>query len=322
MDKNSLRIIYMGTPDFAVEALRRLVEDGYNVVAVVTMPDKPVGRHQSRLQPSPVKEYALSKGLPVLQPEKLKDPAFISQLESYQADLQVVVAFRMLPEVVWNMPRLGTFNIHASLLPQYRGAAPINWAIINGERESGLTTFFLQHDIDTGDIIDQVRVPIGDDCTAGELHDTLMALSGDLAVKTADAIINGTVTSTPQKDLCPDTPLHPAPKIFKDTCRLDLSRPLDEVYNFVRGLAPSPGAWATLRTGDTELTVKIYGAKKRPEAHNLPAGTIVCNGKKSLDVALQGGFLHITELQVAGKKRMDTASFLCGFKFCGNETLI
>ena len=322
MDKNSLRIIYMGTPDFAVEALRRLVEDGYNVVAVVTMPDKPVGRHQSRLQPSPVKEYALSKGLPVLQPEKLKDPAFISQLESYQADLQVVVAFRMLPEVVWNMPRLGTFNIHASLLPQYRGAAPINWAIINGERESGLTTFFLQHDIDTGDIIDQVRVPIGDDCTAGELHDTLMALSGDLAVKTADAIINGTVTSTPQKDLCPDTPLHPAPKIFKDTCRLDLSRPLDEVYNFVRGLAPSPGAWATLRTGDTELTVKIYGAKKRPEAHNLPAGTIVCNGKKSLDVALQGGFLHITELQVAGKKRMDTASFLCGFKFWGNETLI
>ncbi len=322
MDKNSLRIIYMGTPDFAVEALRRLVEDGYNVVAVVTMPDKPVGRHQSRLQPSPVKEYALSKGLPVLQPEKLKDPAFISQLESCHADLQVVVAFRMLPEVVWNMPRLGTFNIHASLLPQYRGAAPINWAIINGERESGLTTFFLQHDIDTGDIIDQVRVTIGDDCTAGELHDTLMALSGDLAVKTADAIINGTVTSTPQKDLCPDTPLHPAPKIFKDTCRLDLSRPLDEVYNFVRGLAPSPGAWATLRTGDTELTVKIYGAKKRPEAHNLPAGTIVCNGKKSLDVALQGGFLHITELQVAGKKRMDTASFLCGFKFWGNETLI
>ena len=322
MDKNSLRIIYMGTPDFAVEALRRLVEDGYNVVAVVTMPDKPVGRHQSRLQPSPVKEYALSKGLPVLQPEKLKDPAFISQLESYHADLQVVVAFRMLPEVVWNMPRLGTFNIHASLLPQYRGAAPINWAIINGERESGLTTFFLQHDIDTGDIIDQVRVPIGDDCTAGELHDTLMALSGDLAVKTADAIISGTVTSTPQKDLCPDTPLRPAPKIFKDTCRLELSRPLDEVYNFVRGLAPSPGAWATLRTGDTELTVKIYGAKKHPEAHNLPAGTIVCNGKKSLEVALQGGFLHITELQVAGKKRMDTASFLCGFKFCGNETLI
>ncbi len=322
MDKNSLRIIYMGTPDFAVEALRRLVEDGYNVVAVVTMPDKPVGRHQSRLQPSPVKEYALSKGLPVLQPEKLKDPAFISQLESCHADLQVVVAFRMLPEVVWNMPRLGTFNIHASLLPQYRGAAPINWAIINGERESGLTTFFLQHDIDTGDIIDQVRVPIGDDCTAGELHDTLMALSGDLAVKTADAIISGTVTSTPQKNLCPDTPLRPAPKIFKDTCRLDLSRPLDEAYNFVRGLAPSPGAWATLRTGDTELTVKIYGAKKRPETHTLPAGTIVCNGKKSLEVALQGGFLHITELQVAGKKRMDTASFLCGFKFCGNETLI
>ena len=202
MEKKDLRIIYLGTPDFAVEGLKRLVEGGYNVVAVVTMPDKPVGRHQNRLQPSPVKEYALSKGLPVLQPEKLKDPQFIEQLKSFNADLQIVVAFRMLPEVVWAMPRFGTFNIHASLLPQYRGAAPINWAIINGDKESGLTTFFLQHDIDTGDIIDQVRVPISDNCTFGELHDTLMNLSGDLAIKTVDNIIAGNVISTPQSNFC------------------------------------------------------------------------------------------------------------------------
>ncbi len=311
----------MGTPDFAVEALRRLVEGGYNIVAVVTMPDKPIGRHQSKLQPSPVKEYAQTKNLPILQPAKLKDPEFIKQLESYQADLQIVVAFRMLPEVVWDMPRLGTFNIHASLLPQYRGAAPINWAIINGDKESGLTTFFLQHDIDTGDIIDQVKVPITDDCTFGELHDTLMSLSGELAAKTVDRIIDGTVTSTPQSALCDDTPLRPAPKIFKDTCRIDLTKPLDEVYNFVRGLSPAPGAWAMLHTGSEELVLKIYGAKKVPSDHQLPIGTIVCNGKKNIDVALEGGFLRITELQMAGKKRMDATSFICGFKFCGNETL-
>ena len=323
MDKKDLRIIYMGTPDFAVEALRRLVEGGYNVVAVVTMPDKPMGRHQNSLQASPVKEYALSKNLPVLQPEKLKDAEFIEKLKSYHADLQAVVAFRMLPEVVWAMPRLGTFNIHASLLPQYRGAAPINWAIINGESESGLTTFFLQHDIDTGDIIDQVRVPISDDCTFGELHDTLMSLSGDLAVKTVDSIINGTVKSTPQSSFATtDTPLRPAPKIFKETCRIDLSRSLDEVYNFVRGLSPAPGAWANLRSGTQNTVIKIYGAQKVVACHELPAGTIVCDGKKKLDIALKGGFLRLTELQLAGKKRMAASNFICGFKLCDNDMLI
>lgn len=322
MEKKDLRIIYLGTPDFAVEALKRLVEGGYNVVAVVTMPDKPVGRHQNRLQPSPVKEYALSQGLPVLQPEKLKNEEFIQQLRDLNADLQIVVAFRMLPEVVWNMPRLGTFNIHASLLPQYRGAAPINWAIMNGDKESGLTTFFLQHDIDTGDIIDRVTVPVSDDCTFGQLHDTLMGLSGDLAIKTVDSIISGTVTSTPQAQFISDEPLRPAPKIFKETCRIDLTKNLDETYNFVRGLAPAPGAWAMLKTDAEELTLKIYGAKKIASDHNLTAGTIVSDGKKNIDIALRGGYLRVTELQLAGKKRMPAASFLCGFKFSGNEILI
>lgn len=322
MNKKDLRIVYLGTPDFAVEGLRRLVEGGYNVVAVVTMPDKPVGRHQNRLQPSPVKEYALSHGLPILQPEKLKDPLFIEELKSYEADLQIVVAFRMLPEVVWNMPRFGTFNIHASLLPQYRGAAPINWAIINGDKESGLTSFFLQHDIDTGDIIDRIKVPISDDCTFGQLHDTLMHLSGDLAVKTVDNIIAGTVTSTPQARMITDEPLRPAPKIFKETCHLDLNKPLSDAYNFVRGLSPAPGAWSTLQTASEQLTIKIFGAQKVETNHQLPIGTIVSDGKKTLDIALNGGYLRITELQLAGKKRMATNSFLCGFKFGDGDRLV
>ncbi len=322
MEKKDLRIIYLGTPDFAVEALRKLVEGGYDVVAVVTMPDKPVGRHQNKLQASPVKEYALSKGLPVLQPEKLKDPGFLETLRSYRADLQIVVAFRMLPEVVWSMPRYGTFNIHAALLPQYRGAAPINWAIINGDRETGLTTFFLQHDIDTGDIIDRVKVPISQDCTFGRLHDILMALSGDLATKTVDSIIDGTVKGTPQEQYYTDEPLRPAPKIFKETCRIDLTKSLDEIYNFVRGLSPLPGAWTEMKSGGETTVLKIYSATKRPADHNLAPGTIVSDGKKNLEIALRGGFLHITELQMAGKKRMAAASFLCGYKFGGNETII
>lgn len=322
MEKKDLRIIYLGTPDFAVEALRKLVEGGYNVVAVVTMPDKPVGRHQNKLQASPVKEYALSKGLPVLQPEKLKDPGFLETLRSYRADLQIVVAFRMLPEAVWSMPRYGTFNIHAALLPQYRGAAPINWAIINGDRETGLTTFFLQHDIDTGDIIDRVKVPISQDCTFGRLHDTLMALSGDLATKTVDSIIDGNVKGTPQEQYYTDEPLRPAPKIFKETCRIDLTKSLDEIYNFVRGLSPLPGAWTEMKSGGETTVLKIYSATKRPADHNLAPGTIVSDGKKNLEIALRGGFLHITELQMAGKKRMAAASFLCGYKFDGNETII
>ena len=322
MEKKDLRIIYLGTPEFAVEALRRLVEGGYNVVAVVTMPDKPVGRHQNRLQASPVKEYAVQHGLPVLQPERLKDEGFLAELKSYQADLQIVVAFRMLPEVVWAMPRFGTFNIHASLLPQYRGAAPINWAIMNGDKESGLTTFFLQHDIDTGNIIDQIRVPISEECTCGELHDQLMSLSGDLALKTVDSIIDGTVHSTPQSEFATDEPLRPAPKIFKETCRIDWTKSLDEIYNFVRGLSPYPGAWAFLENGGAQQEIKIFGAQKIVASHDYKAGTIHSDGRKTMDVAVKGGMLRITELQLAGKKRMPVSAFLNGFKLSGSEVLM
>ena len=322
MEKKNLRIIYLGTPEFAVEALRRLVEGGYNVVAVVTMPDKPVGRHQNRLQASPVKEYAVQKGLPVLQPERLKDESFLTELKSYQADLQIVVAFRMLPEAVWAMPRFGTFNIHASLLPQYRGAAPINWAIMNGDKESGLTTFFLQHDIDTGNIIDQIRVPISEECTCGELHDQLMSLSGDLALKTVDSILNGTVKSTPQSEFSTDEPLRPAPKIFKETCRIDWTKSLDEIYNFVRGLSPYPGAWTMLDTSEAQQEIKIFGAQKMVASHNYKVGTILSDGRKTMDVAVKGGMLRITELQLAGKKRMPVSAFLNGFKFSGSEALV
>ena len=322
MEKKDLRIIYLGTPEFAVEAVRRLVEGGYNVVAVVTMPDKPVGRHQNRLQASPVKEYAVQRGLPVLQPERLKDEGFLAELRSYQADLQIVVAFRMLPEVVWAMPRLGTFNIHASLLPQYRGAAPINWAIMNGDKESGLTTFFLQHDIDTGNIIDQIRVPIGEECTCGELHDQLMSLSGDLALKTVDSKIYGTVQSTPQSEFATDEPLRPAPKIFKETCRIDWTKSLDGIYNFVRGLSPYPGAWAYLESGNAQQEIKIFGAQKIVTSHDFKAGTIFSDGRKTMDVAVKGGMLRITELQLAGKKRMPVSAFLNGFKLSGSEALV
>ena len=322
MTKKDLRIIYLGTPEFAVAALRRLVEGGYNVVAVVTMPDKPVGRHQNRLQASPVKAYAVQKGLPVLQPERLKDESFLAELKSYQADLQIVVAFRMLPEAVWAMPRFGTFNIHASLLPQYRGAAPINWAIMNGDKESGLTTFFLQHDIDTGNIIDQIRVPISEECTCGELHDQLMSLSGDLAQKTVDSILNGTVKSTPQSEFSTDEPLRPAPKIFKETCRIDWTKGLDEIYNLVRGLSPYPGAWAFLESDSAQQEIKIFGAQKIVASHNYKVGTILSDGRKTMDVAVKGGMLRITELQLAGKKRMPVSAFLNGFKFSGSEALV
>ena len=220
MKKEDLRIVYMGTPDFAVESLRALVEGGYNVVGVITMPDKPMGRHGSVLQPSAVKQYAVSVGLPVLQPEKLKDEAFLEELRALRADLQIVVAFRMLPEVVWNMPRLGTFNLHASLLPQYRGAAPINWAVINGDTETGITTFFLKHEIDTGEVIQQVHVPIADTDNVEVVHDKLMVLGGKLVLETLDAILNGTVKPIPQEEMAVVGELRPAPKIFKETCRI------------------------------------------------------------------------------------------------------
>ena len=306
----------MGTPEFAVESLRRLVEGGYNVVGVVTLPDKPMGRHGSVLQASPVKQYAESKGLKVLQPVRLKDEGFVEELRSLRADLQIVVAFRMLPEVVWSMPPLGTFNLHASLLPQYRGAAPINWAVINGDTETGITTFFLQHEIDTGQIIQQVRVPIADTDNVGIVHDKLMMLGGQLVVETVDNILSGTVKAIPQEQFMKENEeLRPAPKIFKDTCRMDWSKPLKQVYDFVRGLSPYPAAWTELVQPDGHrLVLKIYEAVKVPAMHALPHGSVHTDGKTFFHVAVEGGYLSLLTLQLAGKKRMGVADFLRGYR--------
>lgn len=320
MKKEDLRIVYMGTPDFAVETLRRLVEGGYNVVGVVTMPDKAIGRHHDTLQASPVKQYAVQQGLPVLQPEKLKDEAFLADLRALQADLQIVVAFRMLPEAVWNMPPRGTFNLHAALLPQYRGAAPINWAIINGETETGITTFFLDKDIDTGAVIQQVRVPIADTDNAEDIHDRLMLLGADLVVETVDRIIAGTVTPVPQGRMVADGPLHPAPKIFKETCRIDWQgKTMKEIYDFVRGLSPYPAAWTELVAPDGRATVlKVYCTEKEEARHKYAFGQVITDGRTHLKVAVAGGFLKLCDLQLAGKKRMGVQDFLRGARIDGN----
>ena len=310
MDKQSIRIIYMGTPDFAVESLRALVEGGYRVVAVVTMPDKPAGRgHQ--LQYSAVKQYALSVGLPVLQPERLKDEAFLEELRSYQADLQIVVAFRMLPEVVWNMPRLGTFNLHASLLPQYRGAAPINWAVMNGDTETGATTFMLQHEIDTGNIILQERISIADDENVGSVHDRLMIMGAGLVTRTIDAIIDAenqgvAVQTIPQDE---SIELRPAPKIFKDTCAIDFSRTAEQIRNHVRGLSPYPAAWISEMPTSHPLAEVLKGAKVYKVAVAKQA-----EQKGHIIVPCADGYVDILELQMPGKKRMDAAALLNGLK--------
>lgn len=312
MNKKDLRIVFMGTPEFAEFTLRRLVEDGYNIIGVVTMPDKPMGRHGSVLQSSPVKKYAVEQGIPVLQPEKLKDPAFIDQLSALKADLQIVVAFRMLPEIVWNMPRLGTFNLHGSLLPQYRGAAPINWAIINGDKETGVTTFFLKHEIDTGDIIYKESIPILPTDNAGTVHDKLMELGADLTVRTLDDIIADRVRPIPQ-DTIPVSELRPAPKIFKETCRIDWNQPTARINDFIRGLSPYPAAWTVLRSADgTEQDFKIYAATPVTDAPIQKPGTIECDGRKNLTVSTADGALRLQEVQIAGKKRMDICAFLCG----------
>lgn len=317
MDKKDLRIVYMGTPEFAVESLKRLVEGGYQVVGVITMPDKPMGRHGSVLQPSPVKQYAVEQELKVLQPERLKDEAFVEELRALQADLQIVVAFRMLPEVVWAMPRLGTFNLHAALLPQYRGAAPINWAVINGDTETGITTFFLKHEIDTGDIIQQVRVPIADTDNVENVYDRLMMLGGDLVVETVDAILAGTVKPIPQDELIqPATELRSAPKIFKDTCRIDWSTGVKRVYDFVRGLSPYPAAWTELCSPDGNRQVlKIYETEKEFVPHQLETGAVDTDRKTFLRVAVKDGFVRLVSLQLAGKKRMNVGDFLRGWHF-------
>lgn len=314
MKKEDLRIVYMGTPEFAVESLRCLVEGGYKVVGVVTMPDKPVGRGH-KIQYSPVKQYALAQGLPLLQPEKLKDEAFLEALRAWKADLQIVVAFRMLPEVVWNMPRLGTFNLHASLLPQYRGAAPINWAVINGETETGVTTFFLKHEIDTGEVIRQVRVPIADTDNVGTVHDRLMALGGKLVVETVDDILNGTVRGIPQEEMKVEGGLRLAPKIFKDTCRIDWSHSVKSIYDFVRGLSPYPAAWTELVQPDGQkLQMKVFETGKMPgAADGCAPGTLRTDGKTYLRVAAADGWVDIRALQLPGKRRLATDEWLRGF---------
>ncbi len=315
MDKKDLRIVYMGTPEFAVESLKRLVEGGYNIVGVITMPDKPMGRHGSVLQPSPVKQYAVSQGLKVLQPEKLKNEEFVAELRSLNADLQIVVAFRMLPEVVWNMPRLGTFNLHASLLPQYRGAAPINWAVINGDTETGITTFFLKHEIDTGEIIDQVRVPIADTDNVEVVYERLMHLGGDLVLKTVDAILEGSVKTIPQEELAQVGELRPAPKIFKETCRIDWTISVKRIYDFVRGLSPYPAAWTELyQEGTDPVMLKIFETEKLFCEHSLAPGTIVTDCKTYFKIASSDGYVNVLSLQLAGKKRMEINDFLRGYR--------
>lgn len=306
----------MGTPEFAAESLCALWQGGFNIVGVVTMPDKPMGRHGSVLQPSEVKKFAVSKGIPVLQPERLKDEHFLEELRALKADLQVVVAFRMLPEVVWAMPPMGTINLHASLLPQYRGAAPINWAIINGETETGVTTFFLKHEIDTGKIIRMARVPITEDDNAGSLHEKLLYEGIEVLCDTLDQIIEGKVEGMEQdKLLKPGEELHPAPKIFKETCRIDWSLPLKRIYDFIRGLSPYPAAWTELEGKDGKrYTLKIYEADKLPEAHNHPAGTIIHDRKDCIKVAVADGYLLLRSIQLAGKKQMDAQAFTNGFK--------
>ena len=317
MKKEDLRIVFMGTPEFAVGTLQRLVEGGYHVVAVVTQPDKPVGRHQDTLQPSQVKLYAQTKGLPVLQPVKMKDPEFVEQLRSFKADLQVVVAFRMLPEVVWAMPRFGTFNVHAALLPQYRGAAPINWAVINGETQTGVTTFFLDHDIDTGRIIMQKPFEIEDDFNVENVYDGLMELGAEIAVETIDRILDGDgkVESLPQEEMIPvGTELHPAPKIFKEMCEINWNQEAKKVYDFIRGLSPYPGAWTTLVSPEGKETVlKVYAASKTEDTTKEPVGALL-TAKNRLMVATGDGLLNLEEVQLAGKKRMKAADFLNGFR--------
>lgn len=313
MKKEELRIVFMGTPEFAVDTFKALVEGGYHVVAVVTQPDKPVGRHGSVLQPSPVKQYAVEHQIPVFQPERMKDPVFVEQLRSYRADLQVVVAFRMLPEIVWSMPRFGTFNVHASLLPQYRGAAPINWAIINGEKETGVTTFFLDHQIDTGRIIMQKPFIIPDNADVEYVYDGLMGLGAQLAIETIDSILksDGALTTVPQQE---SETLHDAPKIFKETCRINWHQSAKKIYDFIRGLSPYPGAWTELGelNNERKTLLKIFKTSKtsRPSTGRIGEMQIEDN---HLYVSTLDTQIEILELQLSGKKRMPIKDFLNGF---------
>lgn len=314
MEKEDLKIVFLGTPDFAVESLRRIHEGGYNIVGVVTMPDKPAGRGHKLLQ-SPVKQYAVEHGLRLMQPPNLKAEDFVEELRSLKADLFIVIAFRMLPEVVWSMPRLGTFNLHASLLPKYRGAAPINWAVINGDTETGVTTFFLKHEIDTGDIIRQERVEIRPEDNVGDVHDRLMMLGADLTLDTIQHILNGDLKTISQDDLLKGAEPTPAPKIFKDTCHIDWTSKAVSVHNLVRGLSPYPAAWTEFFDGDSEpLTAKIFETAVIEYSGCLTPGKVTIeSGRMYVDCA--DARIEILSLQVAGKKRMPVADFLRGSRF-------
>jgi methionyl-tRNA formyltransferase len=303
-----LRILFLGTPEFAVASLRRLVEGGYNVVGVVTAPDKPAGRGQ-KLRESDVKRYASEVGLPVFQPEKLRSPEFLEAIRALKPDLGIVIAFRMLPEVVWAMPRLGTFNLHASLLPEYRGAAPINWAIINGEKTTGLTTFMLNAEIDKGDIIGRVEMPILPEDNAGTLHDRMMCAGAELVTLTVDRIVEGRVTPLSQMNV-PEEGLKPAPKIFRDDCRVDWSLAGAEIVNFIRGLSPHPAAWTEFE----ESTIKLFDGRFEPAEHKRNLGTVDFSGKEALRIACADGWIAVSELQPAGKRRMTAREFINGIK--------
>jgi len=317
MKREPLKIIFMGTPDFAVATLKTLVESTYDVVGVITAPDKPAGRGR-KLNESAVKTYAMAQGLTILQPTNLKNPDFIKELASLKANLQIVVAFRMLPEVVWNMPAYGTFNLHASLLPNYRGAAPIHWAVINGERVTGVTTFFIDEKIDTGAIILQEAIAVTNDETVGTLHDKLMQLGSELVLKTVDLIQTGDVKTTIQ----PKTEdLRTAYKLNKDNCKIDWSLDLDTIYNKIRGLNPFPAAWCFLNNGDEQLSVKIFGIDKETLNHDLDFGVLEIS-KQELKVAVKGGYIHIKDIQLPGKRKMDVKSLLNGYDFNKNSKML
>lgn len=329
-DKESLRIVFFGTPDFAVESLDRLVKGGFNIVGVVTMPDKVGGRGNKVVQ-SAVKLYAVEHGLNLLQPVKLKDPEFVEELRALKADLQIVIAFRMLPEVVWNMPPMGTFNLHASLLPKYRGAAPINWAVMNGDTETGVTTFFLKHEIDTGDIIQQRKIKIAETDNVGVVHDKLMTMGADMVLETVEAILRDEVKPISQEELCnKGADATPAPKIFTDTCHINWTRAAREVYNHIRGLSPYPAAWTEISDQNGKLHhAKIYatalpseapvgeiigGIDGKEHSSTVAAGEISTDGKRLSVTCGDGKWLEITSLQIAGKRRMTTEEFLRGFR--------
>ncbi len=318
MKEKELRIVFMGTPDFAVASLKALFEGGYNIAGVITAPDKPAGRG-NQLSQSSVKKYALENNLKILQPEKLKNPEFIDELKNLKADLQVVVAFRMLPEVVWNMPPLGTFNLHGSLLPQYRGAAPLNWAVINGETKTGVTTFLLDHEIDTGKILFKRETHIGENETVGDVHDRLMGIGAQLVVETVDAIASGNIRPIPQTELIEKSEIKHAPKIFKEDCKINWNKDAEAIRNLIRGLSPYPAAWTNLvnkQTGVETLTKLYFTQRVHSEKNGMP-GDIETDGKTFLNVACRKGWLQITDLQIAGKKRMKTEEFLRGFQQIG-----